>query len=90
MKRYLTGDVWADAKLLHAEERMAEARAFAARRALVRDSRPPRRGGRVWLGSFLLAVGHRLRLGAKLRGPGVENSRCDAPGRAARGQLGDP
>jgi hypothetical protein len=39
---------------------MAAARAFTARRALLRDSRPPRRGVRVWLGSFLLAVGHRL------------------------------
>jgi hypothetical protein len=60
MKVYRTGDIWADAKLLHAEERMAEARAFAARRALLRESRRPRRGLRVWLGAFLLAVGHRL------------------------------
>jgi hypothetical protein len=60
MKRHVTGDVWTDAKLLQAEELVAEARAFTARRALVRDSRPPRRGVRVWLGSFLLAVGHRL------------------------------
>jgi hypothetical protein len=60
MKRPSTGDVWTDVKLLQAEERMAAARAFTARRALLRDSRPPRRGVRVWLGSFLLAVGHRL------------------------------
>ena len=60
MKRYLTGDVWVDARLLHAEERMAEARAFTARRALLRDSRPSRRGVRVWLASFLLAAGYRL------------------------------
>jgi hypothetical protein len=60
MKRHVTGDVWTDAKLLQAEERMAEARAFVARRALLRGSRPPRRSVRVWLGSFLLAVGHRL------------------------------
>jgi hypothetical protein len=60
MKRHFTGDVWADAKLLQAEELVAEARAFTARRPLLRDSRPPRRGVRVWLGSFLLAVGHRL------------------------------
>jgi acyl-coenzyme A thioesterase PaaI-like protein len=60
VKRNVTGDLWADAKLLQAEERVAEARAFTARRALLRDSRPPRRGVRVWLGSFLLAVGHRL------------------------------
>ena len=60
IKRHVTGDIWTDAKLLHAEERMAEARALAARRALLRDSRPPRRGMRVWLGSFLLAAGYRL------------------------------
>jgi hypothetical protein len=60
MKRHFTGDVWTDAKLLHAEERVAEARAFTARWALLRDSRPPRRGVRVWLRSLLLAAGHRL------------------------------
>jgi hypothetical protein len=60
MKRHFTGDVWADAKLLQAEERAAEARAFTAQRVLLRDSRPPRHSVRIWLGSFLLAVGHRL------------------------------
>lgn len=60
MRRRLTGDIWVDARLLHAEELVAEAHAFTARRALLRDARPPRRGLRVWLGSFLLAVGQRL------------------------------
>ncbi len=60
MTRHFTGDLWADAKLLHAEELRAEARAFTARRAALRDSRRPRRGMRVWLGTFLLAAGHRL------------------------------
>jgi hypothetical protein len=60
MKRQVTGDLWTDAKLLQAEERLAEARAITAQRALLRDSRPPRRGVRVWLGSVLLALGHRL------------------------------
>jgi hypothetical protein len=60
MKRHVTGDVWTDAKLLHAEELVAGARSAAARRAILRDLRPPRRGVRVRLGSFLLAVGHRL------------------------------
>jgi hypothetical protein len=46
--------------LLRAEEVLAEALAFEARQALLRDSRPPGRGARVWLGSVLLAVGHRL------------------------------
>jgi hypothetical protein len=60
MKRHSTGDVWTDANLLRAQERVAAARAFTARRALLGDARSPRRGVRVWLGSFLLAVGHRL------------------------------
>ena len=60
MKRHFTGDLWADAKLLQAEERTATARDFTARRALIRDSRPPRRGARIWLGAALVAVGHRL------------------------------
>ena len=73
MKRYVTGDIWADAKLLHIEEQVAEARAFTARRTLLRGSRPSRRGVRVWLGSLLLAAGHRF-LGPASRsaGPGVE------------------
>ena len=60
MRRLSTGDLWADAKLLQAEERMAEARAFAARQTLLRDSRPAPRGVRVRLGTLLLAAGHRL------------------------------
>jgi hypothetical protein len=60
MRRPSTGDLWSEAHLLQAEERLAEARAFAARRALLREPRPPRRGVRGRLGSFLLAVGHRL------------------------------
>jgi hypothetical protein len=83
-KRFLTGDVWADARLLQAAERMAKAHASTAQRALLRGSRPPRLRVRVWLGSFLRAVGHRL------CGHDVEDGRADAPGRAARGQLADP
>jgi hypothetical protein len=60
MKRPVTGDVWTDARLLHAEELVAAARAAAARRALLRNPRPPRRRVRVRLGALLLAVGHRL------------------------------
>lgn len=60
MKRHVTGDVWTDAKLLRAEELVAEARASTARRALRWDSRPPRRGVRVWLGAVLLAMSQRL------------------------------
>jgi hypothetical protein len=60
MKHYLTGDPWTEAKLLHAEELAAEARAYAARWALLREARPPRRRARVWLGTLLLAAGRRL------------------------------
>jgi hypothetical protein len=60
MRRPWTGDVWTDAKLLESQERIAEAHALAARRPLLRASRPPGRGVRIWLGSCLLALGHRL------------------------------
>src|SRR5262249_60953722 len=60
MRTYRTGDSWTDAYLIRADERMAEACAYVARRALLRDARPPRRPARVWLGSILLAAGHRL------------------------------
>jgi hypothetical protein len=60
MKRRYTGDIWADAKLLHAEEVAEATRAHAARRAQLRDARPPRRAARVWLGTLLLRVGRRL------------------------------
>src|SRR5262245_22091327 len=33
---------------------------LTARRAFRSDSRPPRRPARLWLGSVLLAIGHRL------------------------------
>src|SRR5581483_8072312 len=56
MRRHWTGDVWVDASLLRGEELIAEARARAARRARLRDARPPRHGVRVWLGSALLAA----------------------------------
>ena len=60
MRTYRIGDPRTEAYLLRAEEVLAEARAFSARRALLRDARPPRRRARAWLGSILLAVGHRL------------------------------
>jgi hypothetical protein len=60
MKHYLTGDPWTEAKLLHAEELAAEAHDYAARWALLREARPPRRRARVWLGTLLLAAGRRL------------------------------
>ena len=60
MTRYSTGDVWTDAKLLQADELATEARVLAARRALLRESRPWRGGVRAWLGAVVLATGHRL------------------------------
>ena len=60
MRRHSTGDVWMDAKLLRAEELMAEARQCTARRPLLRDVRLPRRGVRVWVGAVLLAASERL------------------------------
>jgi hypothetical protein len=60
MRTYGNTDSWTEACLLRTEEMLAEARALAARRALVRDLRPPRRRARVWLGTVLLAAGQRL------------------------------
>ena len=40
------------------KERIEEARAFGARRALVRSLRPPRRPVRVRLGLVLVRIGH--------------------------------
>ena len=60
MRQLRVGDAWDEFELMRAKDILAEARARAARRALLRDLRAPRRGARVWLGSVLLAVGHRL------------------------------
>jgi hypothetical protein len=62
MRRPAIGDPLVESHLLRAEERLAEARAFAAaRRALRDDSDAPRRRARTWLGAVLLAVRGRLR-----------------------------
>jgi hypothetical protein len=60
MRTHRSGDIWTEACLLRVEEMLAEARAFTADRARVREARPPRRTVRLWLGSVLLAVAHRL------------------------------
>jgi hypothetical protein len=75
MKTYGLGDSWAEACLQRTEEMLAEARARAARRALLRDARPPRRWARVWLGSALIAAGPRLLGPVPAGGSGVEESR---------------
>ena len=69
MKHYLTGDPWTEAKLLHAEELAAEARAYAARWALLREARPPRRG-----------AASRLRAGRRGPEPGVRRRDPAEPG----------
>ena len=48
----------AEGRMLQAREVLAEG--LRARRAFPGDWRPPRRPARVWLGSVLLAIGHRL------------------------------
>jgi hypothetical protein len=48
----------AEGRMLQAREVLAEG--LTARPAFPCESRPPRRPARVWLGSVLLAVGHRL------------------------------
>ena len=70
MRRFWTGDVWVDAKLLQAEERAAEARAYTARRALLRAARGSRSGVRVRLGTLLIALGHQLlHVASQVHGP---------------------
>jgi hypothetical protein len=73
MIRDSSGDLWTDALLLHSEERTAEARARAARRALVRAAPPPPGRLRRWLGAVLVAVGQRL-LGVATGSPGRQPS----------------
>jgi hypothetical protein len=61
MRRLQLDDPWVESMWLRSEERFAEARARAARRASLRDARPAaRRRARRWLGSLLLALAHRL------------------------------
>ena len=60
MRTYRIGDPWTEAHLLRAEDQLAEARTYVARRALLREARAPRRPVRMWLGSVLVAVGNRL------------------------------
>jgi hypothetical protein len=74
MRRRFTGDVWTDAKLLEAEERMAAAHRVAARRALLRGRRSLRRGVRVWVGAVLLAAGWRLLGSLASPEPGAQGS----------------
>jgi len=65
--RWLYYDPQFQAHVLRAEELLEEARVYVARRALLRDSRAPRRPARVWLGSVLVAVGHCLLRSAHAR-----------------------
>jgi hypothetical protein len=58
--RWRYDDPHLQAHMMRAEEMLEEARAYVALQVLLRESRVPRRRARVWLGSVLLAVGHRL------------------------------
>jgi hypothetical protein len=58
--RWPCHEPYIEAHMKRVEETLEEARAYVALQALLRDSRAPRRPARVWLGSALLAAGHRL------------------------------
>jgi hypothetical protein len=60
MRQRLIDDPWAQQLLDRAEDRLAGARSFRAGQGAVGS--PPRSpgAGRVWLGSLLIAMGHRL------------------------------
>jgi hypothetical protein len=60
MRQRLTDDPWAQQLLDRAEDRLAGARAFRARQAAVDPLRRRPGAARVWLGSLLVAIGHRL------------------------------
>jgi hypothetical protein len=60
MRTHRSGDIWTEACLLRVEEMLASERAITARRAFRREAGSPRRTVRVWLGTALLAVAHRL------------------------------
>jgi hypothetical protein len=58
--RWRYDEPYLEVHMMRVEEILEEARAYVALQALLRDSRAPRRPTRVWLGSALLAAGHRL------------------------------
>ena len=60
MRHSRTDDAGAGQFLMRAEERLAEARVFTTRRALLPDATRPPRAARIWLGSALIALGNRL------------------------------
>jgi hypothetical protein len=53
-------DAWAQQLLDRAEDRLAGARAFTTRHGAARPPRRPPGAARVWLGSLLIAMGHRV------------------------------
>jgi len=60
MRQRLIDDPWAQQLLDRAEDRLAGARAFTTRHGAARPPRRPPGAARVWLGSLLIAMGHRL------------------------------
>jgi hypothetical protein len=60
MRQLRIGDPWVDAHQMRPEELAAEARVFAAQRAILRGSPRLPRAGRGWAASALVPMGRRL------------------------------
>jgi hypothetical protein len=63
MGQLRTGDPWVDAHQMQPEELLAEARVFAAQRAILRAFPRPRRAGWSARASALVTIGRRLLVG---------------------------
>ena len=60
MRQLRIGDPWVEAHQIRPEELLAEARVFAAQRAILRGSPRLPRAGRGWAASALVPIGRRL------------------------------
>jgi hypothetical protein len=60
MRQLRIGDPWVEAHQMRPAELLAEARVFAAQRAILRGSPRVPRAGRGWAASALVLIGHRL------------------------------
>jgi hypothetical protein len=61
MRQLRIGDPWVEAHQMRPAELLAEARVFAAQRAILRGSPRLPRAGRSGAASALVLIGHRLR-----------------------------
>jgi hypothetical protein len=76
MRQLRIGDPWVEAHQIRPEELLAEARVFAAQRAIFRGTPRTRRAGWSWAASALGTIGRQLlRLVSRLSAPASANQR---------------